>query len=174
MIGMTEMAWDIRKVCFNVVDVGSFIRTLREIATSCATHIICFNAEKVAGSAHVEAALVHAVRAAQGGTQISHTLEMEALLFAAGSRQCSEAMKFGVHQGVNRIYLCICPSSDAAWSALHPMLHESDEDWEEIPLKKQELLIDLFAITPEEIQVAGVERLRALVLERVALLEVYR
>ena len=171
---MTEMAWDIRKVCVNVADVGSFIRTLREIADPCTTHIVCFNAEMVAGSAHVEAALMHAVRAGQRGTRISHSLEMEALLFAAGSRQCSEAMKFGVHRGLNRIYICICPSSDAAWSALHPLFHESNEDWEEISLKKQKLLIDLFAITPEEIQAAGVARLRDLVLERVALLEVYR
>lgn len=171
---MIVMTWDIKKVCVNVTDVGSFIQTLREIATACATHIICFNAEMVAGSAHVEAALMHAVRAEQEGSQISNSLEMEALLFAAGSRQCSVAMKFGIQEGENRMYLCMCPPSDTAWAALRPILRESDEDWEEISLKKQDLLIDLFDITPEELEVTGMERLKALVLERVALLEVYR
>ena len=171
---MTLMAWDIKKVCVNIPDIGSFIQMLREIAAAYGTHIICFNAEMVAGKAHVEAALMHGIRAEQEGIQISNSLEMEALLFAAGSRQCSEAMKFGIHEGENRMYLCMCPPSDTAWSVLHPMLSETDEDWEEISLEKQQLLMDLFDITPEEIEVAGMERLRALVLERVALLEVYR
>ncbi len=171
---VTMRIWDIRKVCFDVNDVGAFIGTLREISTACTTHIICFDAEKIAGRAHVEAALMHAARARQEGSNISHSLEMEALLFAAGSRQCSHAMEFGVHQGVNRAYLCICPESEAAWASLNHLVHESDEDWEEIPCKKQDLLMDLFDITHEEIRVAGAERLRDLVLERVALLEVYR
>ncbi len=171
---MTRWSCDIRKVCFIVDDVDVFISALREISTECSTHIICFDAEKIAGSAHAEAALMHAARSRQEGSNISHSFEMEALLYAAGSRQCSLAKSFGVHQGVNRAYLCICPESEAAWTSLNLMVHESDEDWERISSKKRDLLMDLFGITPEEIQVSGEERLRDLILERVALLEVYR
>ena len=39
---------------------------------------------------------------------------------------------------------------------------------------KRSRLADLFDITPEEFQVVGVDRFRELVLERVALLDVYR
>ena len=171
---VTVESWDIRKVCFNVDDVIAFIGTLREISIACGTHIICFDAEKIAGRAHAEAALMHAVRAMEEGTNISHSLEMEALLYAAGSRQCSLAMGFGVHQGMNRGFLCILPESEAAWVLLNYVVLESDENWEEIPPSKQVLLMELFDITCEEINVSGMERLRDLVLEKVALLEVYR
>ena len=171
---VTLGSWDIRKVCFNVDDVVAFIETLREISIACGTHIICFDAEKIAGRAHAEAALMHAARAIEDGTNISHSLEMEALLYAAGSRQCSLAMGFGVHRGMNRGYLCIWPESEATWASLNHMVLESDENWEEIPPTKQVLLMELFDITYEEIRVSGMDRLRDLVLEKVALLEVYR
>jgi len=75
---------------------------------------------------------------------------------------------------MNRGYLCICPESEATWASLNHMVLESDENWEEIPLTKQVLLMELFDITYEEIRVSGMDRLRDLVLEKVALLEVYR
>jgi KEOPS complex subunit Cgi121 len=47
-------------------------------------------------------------------------------------------------------------------------------DWESIDPAKRARLAELFGITPEEILVVGEARFRDLVLERVALLDVYR
>ena len=41
---------------------------------------------------------------------ISNSFEMEALLFAAGSRQCLVAALFGIQEGENRIFVCSYPA----------------------------------------------------------------
>jgi KEOPS complex subunit Cgi121 len=99
---------------------------------------------------------------------------MEVLLYAAGSRQCSVATRFGIHQGWNRAYLCICPPDTRVWDLLRPQLTEVHDDWEQIDAEKAGRLMALFSITPEELRVVGAGGIRDLVLERVALLEVYR
>jgi KEOPS complex subunit Cgi121 len=53
-------------------------------------------------------------------------------------------------------------------------VNEVDEDWEDIDSEKAGRLIELFCITPAELHASGPHRLKELVLERVALLEVYR
>jgi len=72
-------------------------------------------------------------------------------------------------------YLCLCPESREAWEELAPLFSPADdEDWESIDPEKAALLCSLFSITPRELEVCGIERLQDLVIERVALLEVYR
>ena len=66
------------------------------------------------------AAVAQAARAFQEGTNISNTLEMEALLYAAGSRQCNIASSFGIHEGENRIYLCCSPGGRGYGQHLNP------------------------------------------------------
>ena len=86
--------------CF-VRDRVAFLQKIRTIAESFDIHIICFNAGMLAGKRHARTALRHAVRSFKKGSMVSNTLEMEALLLAAGSRQCSVAALFGVHDGDN-------------------------------------------------------------------------
>ena len=164
----------IRTAVFRVSSCSSFLRKIREIATARCTHVICFNADLMAGRAHAEAALERAVRAVEGGTAISSSLEMEALLYASGSRQCSAAERFGIHKGMNRSYVCLSPPADAAFRDLSALVEFVDEDWEDISEEKSARLRETFGITPGEIDAAGTDRFRDLVLERVALLEVYR
>jgi DNA-binding transcriptional regulator YiaG len=49
-----------------------------------------------------------------------------------------------------------------------------NEDWETLSPQKIQRIRELFAISSEELAVVGTSRLTELVLERVALLEVYR
>ncbi len=100
---------------------------------------------------------------------------MEALLYAAGSRQCIQGARFGVHPGINRTYLCICPPNQEVWEEIQKSGEDcSDEDWELFSDEKISLLKGIFGITEEELAIVGTGRLQDLVLERVALLEVYR
>ena len=46
--------------------------------------------------------------------------------------------------------------------------------WEDIDPEKMKRLMNLFSITEDEIDIVGKERFRELVLERVALLDVYK
>jgi KEOPS complex subunit Cgi121 len=57
---------------------------------------------------------------------------------------------------------------------LKTMVSEVQENWELIDDEKAARLAELFSITQEEIAVVGRDRLKDLVLERVALLEVNR
>jgi KEOPS complex subunit Cgi121 len=171
---MTSGGFAIRTAIFRVPSCSRFLSGLRAVATAHSTRIICFNADMMAGRAHVEAAMERALRSVRAGTAISSSLEMEALLYASGSRQCSSAEKFGIHEGVNRAYVCLCPPADAAVPDLSVNMKFVDEDWETLSDQKRERLREAFGITAGELAAAGPGRFQDLVLERVALLEVYR
>lgn len=171
---MSGRTCDIRKVTGRIDDVEGFLAQVRKVAEDHAVSIVLLDADSLVGAAHVRSALCHAFRAWREMTRISNSLEMEVLLYAAGSRQCSVAMRFGVHQGWNRMYLCICPPDHRAWERLQTVVSEVQEDWELIDDEKSARLAELFSITKEEIAVVGRDRLQDLVLERVALLEVNR
>jgi len=169
-----EISCEIRSALFDVTDRDSFLLAVRTIASDNGTAVICFNADNLAGKRHAEAALRFALRSQKAGMLIANSFEMEALLYASGSRQCSVASSFGVQAGKNRAYICCCPACDTVWEALAPLVRFVDEDWDTITPERREKLKELFTIPDEEIAAAGESRFADLVLERVALLEVYR
>jgi KEOPS complex subunit Cgi121 len=165
----------IHQVRLNISDPDEFLKYIRGIGECNRVNIILFNADRMAGRAHAESAIAHAFRAFRGGYAISNSVEMESLLYAAGSRQCQQGTGFGVKTGQNRVYLCICPGNKRVQNELQRIgVYCDDEDWELLSEEKQTLLMELFGITAEEIGVVGISRIQDLVLERVALLEVYR
>lgn len=171
---MRAPACEIYQAVFVVEDNATFLRDIRRIADEYQTHIILFDANRLAGRRHVEAALRHAWRSWTSGEPIANSLEMEALLYAAGTRQCQVAAFFGIHPGENQAYVAICPPAPGIQDPLSDLMRFVDEEWEEISPARRERLAELFEITPEEVAVVGEERFSDLVLERVALLDVYR
>jgi KEOPS complex subunit Cgi121 len=166
---------DIRAAYCTITDLAAFLRDLRSLAADHGTHIICFNADMLAGRIHADAAVAHAVRAFERGENISNTLEMESLLYAAGSRQCNIAASFGIHRGENRVWVCSYPGGGRSWAALELLFRFTGENWDSIDQEKKDRLMKIFSISPEEIEASGgVGRIRDLVLERVALLQVLR
>jgi KEOPS complex subunit Cgi121 len=101
---------------------------------------------------------------------------MEGLLFAAGTRQCSTAASFGLHEGGNNLWVCCHPPAAGIWDRLRELLHYPEHvTWDTFDEEKTGLLMQLFAITPGELAAAGgPARISDLVLERVALLQVVR
>jgi KEOPS complex subunit Cgi121 len=166
---------DIRPARCTIRDAAAFLRDLRAIAAEHDTCIICFNADMIAGSVHAAAAVARAVRSFEIGDTISNTLEMEALLFAAGSRQCTIAASFGIHEGENRLYICCYPARTGIWAALEPLFQVVRKGWDAMTPEKRKRLMEIFSISPDEITAAGGNgRIIDLVLERVALLQVMR
>ena len=155
-----------------VQDPAVLLNNVREIADRMNTCIICFDADRLAGRRHAEVALSRAHRSVCSGKAIANSFEMEALLYAAGSRQCSVAVSFGLHAGENHLYVCCCPAPAGIWDELTGLLHFCDEPDTEISPAKAARLMDLFGIALDELAAAGTGRLQDLVLERVALLEV--
>jgi KEOPS complex subunit Cgi121 len=169
-----DISCEIRSALFDVTDRDSFLQAVRTVASDYGTAVICFNADNLAGKRHAEAALRHALRSRTAGRLIANSFEMEALLYASGTRQCSVASAFGVQAGKNRAYICCCPACDGVWEDLAPLVRFVDEDWDTLTPERRANLKELFSITDEEIATAGESRFADLVLERVALLEVYR
>lgn len=165
----------IRQVIIDIEDLPRFLEIIRSVGERNHTHIIVFNSEMMAGKDHAISALSHAIRAENEKRRISNSLEMEGLLYASGSRQCIDGMKFGIHEGINRSYLCLCPWQERTWNELSESISPNYDDWEEISPQKAFLLMDLFEITKEEVEITGgLHRIRELVLERIALLDAYR
>ena len=172
---MTEVACDIYPAIFTVDENVRFLREIRKVADECGTHIILFDADRLTGRDHVDAALRHAWRSWAGGEPISNSIEMEALLYAAGTRQCQVAASFGIHPGENHSYIAVCPPAPGVRDRLAGLVTFVDAGREEeIDPAKRARLAELFGITQKEVLVVGEARFRDLVLERVALLDVYR
>ncbi len=167
-------AFLIRQAVFEAGDPARFLDGIRRIGERYRTRIICLDADRLSGLAHAEAAVRGALRSVAGGNPIANTLEMEALLYAAGSRQCSVAARFGIHAGSNRSYVILAPPVAAAWEALAGCMEFVEQDWDRLTPEKRRWLAEAFAITEEELAAVGRERFRDLVLERVALLAVSR
>ena len=167
--------YGIRPALVTVPDVGDFLRQLRAIGREHNAAVVCFNADAMAGLRHAEAAVAHAIRSFDGGCPIAKTFEMEALLYAAGTRQCANAAALGVGEGENRVYVCCRPARPCLWEALSSLVRFTEDTWEAPDAPKRARLKRFYAITGEEIAAAGGEsRLQDLVIERVALLDAYR
>jgi KEOPS complex subunit Cgi121 len=166
---------DIRPASCIIPDRAAFLDQLRNIAKDHGSSIICFNADMLAGRAHATLAVELASRAFDEGTNISNTLEMEALLYAAGSRQCNVAASFGIREGENHLWVCCIPETENCWSSLGQLVQFNGQDLDLIDEEKQTRLMEIFSISKEELEAAGGPgRITDLVLERVALLQVVR
>ena len=175
MMPAVPPAYDIRAACCTISNRARFLTELRRIGEAHATRIICFNADLLAGMRHAARAAMLAQRAFEAGENISNTLEMEALLYAAGSRQCTVAAAFGIREGENRLYICCLPKREAIWAALESLVRFYGDDGDTIGPEKRDLLMTTFSISPGEVAAAGGDdRIADLVLERVALLQVLR
>ena len=165
---------EIRQAKVTVNNRDAFLRMIQTIARLYSTHIVCFDADKLAGRDHADAALEHAHRSFFSERPISNSFEMEALLFAAGSRQCLVAALFGIQEGENRMFVCTYPANEDIWKDLSHHMHFVTEPWDEITPDKEARLMILFSITEEELDGVGQDRIKDLILERIALLHVNR
>ena len=166
---------EIRAARCQITQCSVFLKKLRTKSIKYNCHIICFNADMMIGKAHARSAILHAIRSFKEGNTISKKIEMEALLYASGSRQCTIASSFGIHEGDNNIFVCCFPSQNGVWNALAPLFTFVEEEWEIIDLEKRSRLMQHFGITEKEIQtLTNPSRIADLVLERVALLQISR
>lgn len=158
-----------------VQDRQTFLNQIREIGEQYGVTIVCLNQNMIAGYSHVETALIHALRSWNERRKIARRLEMEVLLYAAGTRQTGKIDLFGPETGDNACYLCMMPPNpEAERSLLSWMTEIHNEDWNYLSEEKKMRLIRFYGITPEELEVTGEDRVSDLIRERCALLTVNR
>jgi len=167
------MEFGVRFARVAIGDPTVLLDAVRRIAAGTGTRIVLFDADRMAGRAHATAALERAARSFARGDPIARTFEMEALLYAAGSRQTRIGRTFGLHGGENRCWVAVLPPVDRAWAMLDDLVRFQD-DPSDLPEAHRRRLCDLFGITAAELECVGEDRLAELVLERVALLDANR
>jgi KEOPS complex subunit Cgi121 len=173
-MGSSTEIYEIRKARITIDNRNQFLQIIQGIARLHSVHIVCFDADKIAGRGHAKAAMHHSQRSFFSSKPISNSFEMEALLFAAGTRQCQVAASFGIKEGENTVFVCSYPVNGQVWSDLSRHMHFVDEMCDDMTPQKEVRLVSLFNITQEELEVVGRDRITDLILERIALLYVNR
>ena len=150
--------------------VKETIAQINDAADKADSTVVLFDADKIAGFAHIESAVSHAKRSFAEGKQIARSLSMEILVYASGQRQCSLASKFGLHDGENKVYVLILDGDEEKAAAL---VREIVSECEPFAPNEDRLKAE-FGITDAEMEAAGENRIEELVIERVALVDAWK
>lgn len=146
-----------------------FLKKLREISKDKNRVIQALDADKLAGREHLMFAIEKAMNSFKTGRNIANDLAKEIMLYAAGTRQISRAIKIGIHHGKNNMAIvAIGEDIDLSGFDIAPgnVLQYNGS--------KNRALMDIFNITEEEINAVGSDKIPELVLERVALVDVLK
>ena len=156
----------------DIKDVKAFIARLGAIGKECNVTVQAVNADRIAGRAHIEFAANKAVEAFRNKENLARDLGMETMLYLRGRRQIEKALELGVREGMNDVAIVIIGDSPGcAEDKARAVLDVVDGNVVDYGHAKDETLMKLYDITPEEIDIVGRERIPLLVIERSALLE---
>ncbi|MBU4374509.1 MAG: KEOPS complex subunit Cgi121 [Euryarchaeota archaeon] len=150
-------------------DMEKFLHKLKKISKEKNVVIQVLDADKLASEEHLKFAIEKAINSFNAGRNIANDLAKEIMLYAAGTRQINKAMRVGVHNGENNIALvAIGEKPDlSAFNIISKRVLQYNNS-------KNEALMDIFNITKEELEATGMDKIPALVLERVALVDVIK
>ena len=147
-----------------VPNAEEFIRQTGILEKQHSVTIQFFRSDRIFGAEHIVSAGEKAIRAMANKTNMSRTLGMEILLYAAAERQTSEALrKLGIYDGIDALGLIIVGKADVG-SVLG-----------RLGLKRDDSVLEPAGKDPS---VFGIDRnsenIADLVLEKVAVSEVFR
>jgi len=166
-------------------DVEALLRAVRGEEGARGVSVQLFDAGLIAGPEHLHFAALNALRASETGRNISHSLAVEALLYASAQRQIRKALELiGVRpESAGVAVLVIAETRRGASEALEAVSGllggRRDDGILELDDEKFEAIRSLFRISDLELQSRpredGPERaLTDLVIEHVALLATQR
>lgn len=159
--------------CRGKVDsIEKFLQKARDFVLNCGSKndilLQFLDADQVFGKEHILSAIEHAYRSFERKENISATMAMEILIYAAGEPQINGALaKIGLKDGYERIAVIIGGEMDVEGLLTHLNLERDDDVLEPKEFKFRE-----FGITEEEISAVEKDKLGDLVLERVAMVDV--
>ena len=152
-----------------VPDRAALVRTLRSLAQESPTLVAVFDARAVGGERHLLSAWAHLGRARARGETRLRDRGAELALYLAGDDQLPRALeKVGVSEGTEQVVVVAERPADPRELLSR---FELDEDPSAYPRTVDETTLDRLGITAEERSAVPRDRWEALILERVALLE---
>ena len=163
-----------------VKDTDFLFKTLKQSFSDVNFQI--FDAEKIAGKAHIEFAVLNALKAFKTGKNISKSLPVEVMLYVSSQRQIGKALKMvGISPETKNLVLVVFGvSSDVASKVLdevHRLVGgKINSEVVEVNREKIETIKKTFEISDLEIEtqmfgnITLEEAIKKLVIERIALL----
>lgn len=158
-------AWSVK------VQPGRGPETMKGIvqsARAAGTEVLVLDGSMVFGKDHLAAAMYHAARAIEEGTNASESLLMETILYASGERQLGSATK---KMGVSE------DSSEVVVAQLVDGGFAQDPSWIELPAvraSEDRAQLVRFGISEGELSTLGERSPTELVLEKVAAVDVLK
>ena len=154
----------------SIDDVDEFLHKIKTISKEKKIVIQAMDADKLAGEEHVRFAVEKAINSFKTGANIANDLSKEILLYAAGTRQITRAVKLGIHKGQNNVALVAVGDAPdlSGFVEIEPAHVLAYND------SKKEAIMKIFGITNEEIEAVGEDKIPELVIERVALQDVLK
>jgi len=158
-----------------IQDRNQFLAALRELQARSGCIVQALDADKVVSEQHVRFATKKALLAFSEGRNVAKDLGMEILRYASGERQIERALSMGISEATERIALVIVhrPNHECRWPENSELAALIDVDGLGCSFKP-DAVKKAFSISDEELKVVDETRLSELVLERVALVEIYR
>lgn len=154
----------------HVVDPADTLSRIRAWGEASGVEVLVADARVVFGTDHLESALRHAERAGSNGAMTARSLAMEALLYLSAKRQVTDAIRVaGIRQGTQAVALAILGEAlpdgllrELGWSRDDAVLEPEGKD------------PGALGISEAEKGTVPRDRWADLVLERVALLDVFK
>ena len=159
----------------NIENVPEFLKMVSSISSENGTVIQTMDAGKIAGEKHVIFAAEKALRAIINNCNAAKDPGIEVMRYASGKRQIGEAFSMGVHEGEMNLVFVVLGDPEpisCSMSALEKFVNKNNSM--EYSASKREAILSQFCITEKEIEAAGEEMIPDLVLERVALVDVFK
>lgn len=167
-----------------VTDIEGFFAKVRKAMGN--AYVQFFNADLIAGKAHLRFAALNALTAFKNKVNISNSLAMETLLYASAQRQIKDALKIiGVSPNSKRVAILILAETQnqgaTVLESISKLLQgKRDDSVVEFSKDKIDGLMKLFGISTLELEAktekkgAEKEALQDLIIEHMALLVTLR
>jgi KEOPS complex subunit Cgi121 len=152
------------------IDAKALLKKVAQVSKDLSIELQLVDASKVYGKEHLEVAAERAIRAFEEGRAYGKTLAVEVILYAAGKRQISEAIRFmGICDGARELGAVTISGPNGKLPAdIDKRLGLKRDDK---VLEGSEEVLDAFGIVPDARKGISKERWGDLILERVALLD---
>ena len=160
-----------------VTDLPSFLQSVNAFSAKHNVKIQSFDARKIIDCDHLFFSIHRARESFSNGTNEAKDIGLEVLRFSSGQRKIDKAFSMGLIQGENRsIFVFFGESEEQLQNAKNAF--KAEFELSEIPDltidEKKPFLMKQFDITDIELETAGENRLKDLIMERVALVDVTR
>ena len=162
----------------SIKEIPAFLSIVQEVAGRHGVMIQVLNADVVYGRLHLESAYEHAVRAFREKTNATNSLGLETLLYASGESQIQKALgKMGVKAGSAVIAVVLAAdqgNEGQGENIMAEFLSEIGFVRDDGVLEGDRETLRRFGVSDREVATVAPDRYGDLVLEKVAMVDVFK